>query len=414
MKLGAGVGKPDAAAAPSPHGRGSPGAGVWFVAGLLLLAAGLFSVSAAPGPPVVPVAFPQSRSVTGYLELTGNAASINTVKLIARVEGYLEKLHFTDGAMVRKGQRLFTIQQDQYRAQLQQAKAQVYVQKAALEHARIEAARFGALVKKGASTQVELDHWRYMLRQAEGKLWAARAQVAIAELTMGYTEVRAPFDGLLGRHLVDPFNTIGGPGQQAAVVELMQLDPIYVVANLSEQEVFQLRADFGQRRRSPAELAKMPVDVALNGRKSFSYRGSLDYVAPHIDPRTGTLLIRGLLPNPDAALLPGMFVRMRLPRRPKAEPALLVPNRALSEDQGGRYLLVVNQNDVVEQRYVQLGELYGSMRVITSGLGPADRVVVGELWRASPGTKVSPKLVSGEAPAHSGTGDGPGAGERGP
>jgi RND family efflux transporter MFP subunit len=341
---------------------------------------------------------PRRQAVTSYIELTGNAASVNTVKLIARVEGYLEQLHFTDGAIVRKGEPLFTIQQEQYKAQLQQAVAQVSIQKAALEHAKTESVRYGSLAKKGASTQVEVDRWRFQQAQAEGQLLAAQAQVAIAELNLSYTDVRAPFDGLMGKHLVDPFNIVGGPGQQTTIVEIVQLDPIYVVANVAEQDVLEIRQNFDQRRMNPAELSRWPVDVALENQTTFPLHGSLDYVSPKIDPGTGTLLVRGLLRNPDATLLPGMFVRMRLPQQPQSEQALLIPDRALSEDQGGRYLLVVNLRDVVEQRYVQLGELYGSLRVVTSGLALNDRVVIGEMWRASPGTRVAPKLVGEEAP----------------
>ncbi len=358
--------------------------------------------ASAPSFPVVPVVKPKIQAVTDYVEVTGNAASVNTVKLIARVEGYLDKLHFADGAVVRKGELLFTVQQEQYKAQLQQAQAQVFVQQAALAYAKTEVARYGALVKKDAATQIELDHWHFEQAKAEGELSSAQAQVMIAQLNMSYTEVRAPFDGLMSKHLIDPGNVIGGPGQQAAVAEILQLDPIYVVANLSEQEVLQIRANLDQRRLSLAELTKVPVDVGLENGASFPNHGTIEYVAPGIDPATGTLLVRGILPNPNRTLLPGIFVRIRLPRRLAAQQALLVPNRALGEDQGGRYLLIVNADDVVEQRYVQLGELFGTLRAITSGIGPEDRIVTGELWRASPGTKVTPSVAGSGADDGSG------------
>jgi RND family efflux transporter MFP subunit len=141
----------------------------------------------------------------------------------------------------------------------------------------------------------------------------------------------------------------------------------------------------------------VPVDVGLSDENGFGHQGTVEYVAPALDPQTGTLLVRGILANPDRTFLPGFFVRMRLPMGKVDRNALLVPDRALQEDQGGRYLLVLNKGDVVEQRYVQLGELVGALRVITSGLKPDDRVVVGDLWRASPGTKVTAQLTAIDA-----------------
>jgi len=345
----------------------------------------------------IPVVTPKSQNVTSYVEVTGNAASVNDVKLLARVEGYLEQIHYEDGQFVKKGDLLFTIQQDQYKDQLQQALAQVLAAQAALTHAKTEVVRYTALLKKDAATQVEVDNWVYQRASAEAQLLSAKAQVALAELNLGYTEVRAPFDGIVGKHLIDPGNVVGGSGQQAALAEITQLDPIYMVANLSEQQVTQIRQNLNQHRLTFADLHKVPVGVALQGQTGFPLQGPIEYVAPALDPATGTLLVRGILANPDRTLLPGFFVNIRLPMERVSQSALLVPDRSLQEDQGGRYLLIVNKDNVVEQRYVQLGQLDGALRVITSGLKPDDRVVVGDLWRANPGTKVTPQLTTIEA-----------------
>ena len=345
----------------------------------------------------IPVVTPKSQNVTSYVEVTGNAASVNDVKLLARVEGYLEQIHYEDGQFVKKGDLLFTIQQDQYKDQLQQALAQVLAAQAALTHAKTEVVRYTALLKKDAATQVEVDNWVYQRASAEAQLLSAKAQVALAELNLGYTEVRAPFDGIVGKHLIDPGNVVGGSGQQAALAEITQLDPIYMVANLSEQQVTQIRQNLNQHRLTFADLHKVPVGVALQGQTGFPLQGTIEYVAPALDPATGTLLVRGILANPDRTLLPGFFVNIRLPMERVSQSALLVPDRSLQEDQGGRYLLIVNKDNVVEQRYVQLGQLDGALRVITSGLKPDDRVVVGDLWRVNPGTKVTPQLTTIEA-----------------
>ncbi len=345
----------------------------------------------------IPVVTPRMQSVGNYVEVTGNAASVNAVKLIARVEGYLDQIHYEDGQFVKKDDLLFTIQQDQYKDQLQQAQAQLLTAQASLAYAKTEFVRYSKLVKQDAATQTEVDHWNYERASAEAAILNAQAQLALAKLNLGYTDVRAPFDGIVGKHLVDPGNVVGGGGQQTALAEITQLDPIYVVANLSEQQVLQIRQNLNQHRLTFADLRKVPVDVALSDQTGFPLQGTIEYVSPGIDPATGTLLVRGILANPDRTLLPGFFVKMRLPMGRVDRNALLVPDRSLQEDQGGRYLLIVGKDDVVEQRYVQLGQQDGSLRVITSGLKPDDRVVVGDLWRATPGTKVTPKLTSLEA-----------------
>jgi RND family efflux transporter MFP subunit len=250
------------------------------------------------------------------------------------------------------------------------------------------------LVKRDAATQVDVDHWNFERASAEANIQAAQAQIALAQLNLGYTEIRAPFDGQMGKHLIDVGNVVGGNGQQAALADITQLDPIYVVANISSQQALQVRANLDQRRLTLAELHQVPIEVALANETGFPHRGTIQYVAPAIDPATGTLLVRGILRNPDRTLLPGMFVNIRLPMGKTMQSALMVPDRALQEDQGGRYLLVVDQDDVIRQRYVQTGDLIGTLRVIASGLKPDDRVVVGELWRATPGLKVVPQLTT--------------------
>src|SRR6516164_512108 len=342
----------------------------------------------------IPVVTPRTQSVSSYVEITGNAASVNAVKLIARVEGYLDQIHYEDGQFVKKGDLLFTIQQDQYKDQLQQAQAQVLTAQASLTYAKTELVRYSKLVKQDAATQTEVDHWTFEKASAEAQLLSAQAQVSLAKLNLSYTEVRAPFDGIVGKHLIDPGNLVGGGGQQAALAEITQLDPIYVVANLSEQTVLKVRENLNQHRLTFADLQKVPVDVGVSDQTGFPLQGTIEYVAPGLDPQTGTLLVRGILPNPNRDLLPGFFVNIRLPMGRVDRNALLVPDRALQEDQGGRYLLVLNKEDIVEQRYVQLGQLIGTLRVITSGLKLDDRVVVGDLWRANPGTKVTPQLTT--------------------
>jgi RND family efflux transporter MFP subunit len=344
--------------------------------------------------PTIPVVLPKVQAVSETVTLTGNVAAVSQVKLVARVPGYLEQIHFQDGAIVKKDDLLFTTQQDQYQAQLRQAQAQLEAQTVLRDHARLEVGRYTELLRKRATSQVNVDHWVYQEKTAEANIKAAQAQVAIAQLNLNYTEVRAPFDGQMGRHLVDPGNLVGGDGQQIALAEIMQLDPIYVVANISSDQLLQIRQNLDQRRLSLEEFQRIPVEVALTDERGFPHRGTLQYVSPEIDPKTGTLFLRGILKNPDRTLLPGMFVNIRLPMGKVTNSALLVPQRALQEDQGGQYLFVVGDDGVVQKRYVQIGATVGDLQVASSGVARNDRIVIGELWRVTQGMKATPKLTN--------------------
>lgn len=352
------------------------------------------SLSANSDVPTVRVVTPKTRSVNEYVELTGNAASINHVDIVARVEGYLEKVHFRDGQIVRKGDLLFTIQQAQYKAQLAQTRAQIAAEQAALDLARKEWVRYSGLQAKGAAAEVIVDKWAFEIKKSEATIAGLRAQEEIGRLNLDYTEVRAPFDGQMSNTYLYPGATVGGTGQRTVLAEIMQINPIYAVANVSEQELISIRKNVGQL--TYAQMTSVPIDVGIAESDSFPYHGHIQYVSPSIDAKTGTLFIRGVLANPDRAILPGFFLRIRLPKGKVNPNAMLIPERAILSDQTGRYVLVVNADDVVEKRNVQTGELVDNLRMIASGVNADDRIVVGELWRAAPGTKVDPKLVAAE------------------
>src|SRR5438128_3706999 len=356
----------------------------------LLAACGQENRFVAPPPPKVTVQLPLQQTVTPYLEATGNAASVNTVKLLARVQGYVQEIKYQDGARVKKGTPLFVIEPEPYKVQLEQAQAAEEGAKATLINAEAEFTRQQELQSKDVSTQANLDKARANRDTARANVLQAQANVQTAEINLGYTTVSAPFDGVVTARKVSIGELVGGdqPNQLASIV---QLDPIWVWFNLSERDVQRVRATMAGRGVTIAELInKVAVEVGLQTESGYPHKGLLDYVGPSVNQSIGTLQVRGSFENAKLSLLPGYFVRVRVPMRP--EPALLVPEVAVGSDQAGRYVLTVNADNVVEQRRVQLGQTVGEMRVIESGLKNDERVVVSGILDAVPGQKVDPQL----------------------
>jgi RND family efflux transporter MFP subunit len=359
--------------------------------GLALTAAGCGRQNSyvAPPPPKVTVQLPLQQTVTPYLEATGNAAAVNTVKLIARVQGYLEEIKYQDGSAVKKGTPLFVIEPQPYKVKLEQAQAAEEGAQAALVNAQAEFARQQQLQAKDVSTQANLDKARANRDTARANVEQAHANTETAEINLGYTAVTAPFDGVVTARLVSVGELVGGD-QPSELASIVQLNPIWVWFNLSERDVQRVRSAMAQRGTSVADLInKLPIEVGLQTETGYPHRGALDYAAPMVNQSTGTLQVRGVFENANRALLPGYFVRVRVPMG--TEPALLVPEVAISTDQGGRYVLAINSDNVVEQRRVQLGQSFGDMRAVESGLKPDERIVVGGILDAIPGQKVDPQ-----------------------
>jgi multidrug efflux system membrane fusion protein len=340
-----------------------------------------------PPPPPVRVAHPLVKSVTNYLEETGSASAVASVNLVARVPGYLQSVNFTDGSIVNKGDLLFVIEPASYEADVKLAKATLAQQQAQLTRASEEYARQLRLVKQSASSQANVEKWLAERNSAAATVDQARANLDIARINLGYTKVAAPFRGRIGRHLVDTGNLVGTPSP-TTLATIEQIQPIDVYFSVDEPDVLRIHAMIRQRGLGPADIHNIPVYVGLQTDEGYPHEGKLDFIDTGLDPSTGTLQVRAVFPNRDRLLLPGVFVRVRVPVG-NDEHALLVSNRALGVDQSGSYLLVVNADGVVEQRTVKTGALVDGMRVITKGLVRTDWVVVEGLQRATPGTKVS-------------------------
>jgi len=350
-----------------------------------------------PPPPKVEVSVPIQRNITRYLEATGNTAPVKNVDLVARVQGVLQSINYQDGTLVKEGTTLFTIEPDTYKLKLEQAQAAEAGSQASARQADADFKRQSELVQRQAVSQATLDNSTSARDNAHANLQQAQVNTKIAAVNYGYTNVVAPFDGIVTAHLVSVGELVGAnsPTQLATIVAL---DPIYVNFNVNEQDVLRIREEARRRGLTPSDLRQLPVEVELQIETGYPHKGKLDYLSPTVNQSTGTLAVRGVLPNPDRILLPGFFVRVRVPFGEQAK-ALLVPDVALGSDQAGRYVLVVNAENVVEQRKVVTGPLQGELRVIESGLKGDDRVVTAGLLRAIPGQKVDPQQKTETSPA---------------
>jgi RND family efflux transporter MFP subunit len=364
-----------------------------FVAAIVLTgltACGQDNQYAAPPPPKVTVATPSQGPYTRYLETTGNIAAINTADLVARVPGFVETINYQDGAAVRKGTLLFTIEPESYKLKLDQSKAAQASSEASFNQAKPAFDRQADLLKSGSTTQAQYDTAMAAMVAAQSSVQQAKVNTQLSQINYDYTQVTAPFDGIVTARQVSIGQYVGGTTTPTVLATIIQHDPLYVNFNISEQDVLRIRAEIKRRGLAPEDLRKVPVEVGLQSETGYPHKGTIDYAAPSVSQTTGTLAVRGLMPNGNKALLPGYFVRVRIPTGQVSD-ALFVPDVALGSDQGGRYVLTVNKDNVVEQRKVQVGPSTDGKRVIESGLAAGDRVIVAGLLRAVPGQKVDPQ-----------------------
>jgi RND family efflux transporter MFP subunit len=347
-----------------------------------------------PPPPKVTVATPDQRNVTLYLDSTGNSAAVNSANLVARVAGFVATINYKDGDAVKKGTVLFTIEPETYKLKLDQAKAAEESARATVTQTDADYERQATLVKTNAVSKSALDSSLAARDTARANLTQAQINTQLAEMNYGYSSVTAPFDGIVTARTVSVGEYVGGTSTPTVLATIVQIVPIYVNFSVSEQDVIRIREYMRQHGLTPQDLKKVPVEVGLQTEDGYPHKGTLDYAAPQVDTSTGTLAARGILENTDRALLPGNFVRVRVPIGGTLDNALLVPEAALGTDQSGRYLLVVGKDDVVEQRKVDVGPAEGTERVIAKGLAAGDRVIVEGLLRAVPGQKVDPHTAS--------------------
>ena len=371
---------------------------VCALAGVLTLAAcGEKNAFVPPPPPKIEVAQPLKRTVTRYLEATGSTAAVNTTTLVARVQGFIQAIKYNDGDLVKAGDVLFVIEQKPYQLSLEQAEAGQSSAQADTKKAEADYKRQVDLAAKNIASQATLDQSTAAKDAAIAKQTQSEVDIEQAKLNLSYTEVKAPFDGIVTAREVS-LGQLVGAGGPTTLATIVQLDPIYVNFAISETDVQDIRSSMRAQGLTREDMKKIPIEVGLQSEQGYPHRGTLDYAAPTITAATGTLLVRGVLPNENRSLLPGYFVRVRVPRAEQPN-MLLVPDRVVGSDQSGRYVLVANKDNVLEQRKVVLGQQVGDLRVIDKGVQPDDRVVISGLMSVVPGQKIDPVAKTIAPPA---------------
>jgi len=347
-------------------------------------------------PPAVTVSQPVVREIVDYDPYEGRIAAIPTVEIRARVRGHLEKIDFQDGQLVEKDKVLFKIDPRPYQAAVEGAEAQKAAAEAALKLAQATADRDARLVTTGAVSRQEYDVSVGKQGVSQAEVRKAEAAITQAKLDLGFTEIKAPIEGKISRAQVDVGSLVNAGGGDTLLTTITSVNPIYVNFNVDERALLRYRRNFPKVQNAPkddksSENRKIPVEVALEGEEGYPHKGFLDFAENRVDPKTGTIQVRGELQNPNGMIDAGMRARVRVP---VSEPykALLVTDRAIGTDQNIKYVYVVDSENVAKRRDVQLGRLEGGLRVIEKGLEPGDQVIVNGIQSVRPEMKVDPKL----------------------
>jgi multidrug efflux system membrane fusion protein len=344
---------------------------------------------AAIQPPKVTVSHPVIQEIIEWDEYTGRLEPTENVEVRARVNGYLQSIHFKDGQLVKKGDLLFVIDPRPYQAEVDRVTAELQLAQARLELAKSDYARAQTLLQFRAISQEEADTRAATERQAQESVQAARAAVKAARLNVEFTRVTAPITGKISRKLVTEGNLInGGSAESTLLTTIVSLDPIYAYFEADERSYLKYMR-LAKNGKSPSSGGgRNPVHLALADEKGFPHGGTIDFIDNRLDSRTGTMTGRAVFPNSDLSLTPGLFGRVRLQGSAPYE-TLLVPEEAVGSDQSQRFVFVVNGSNTVEYRSVQVGPLIHGFRVIREGLQPEDWIIINGIQRAKTGMKVT-------------------------
>lgn len=345
---------------------------------------------AVPPPAEVIVSHPLKKEVTQYLEFTGTAAALEFVEIRARVEGWLESIHFTPGSRVKKGDLLFVIDPRPFQAIVDQYEAALKGKQADLQLKQANLKRAQQLLSTASISQLQYDVQSAEEAVARAQVGISKADLDKAMLDLAYTRVTAPIDGRVSRNYVDLGNLVGTAGDKTLLTEIVNDGSVYVYFDVSERDLLMLIRKFPKMETEAiSDKERAPAYLQLADETGYPHKGRVDFIESRVDPSTGTLRVRAVFPNDNGLLVSGLFGRVRVPIEQKE--ALLVPELAVGISQAGRYVLVVNKDHIVEQRLVKTGQLEGTLRVVNEGLAKDEWVVVNAIQRARPGAKVSPK-----------------------
>ncbi len=358
----------------------------------LLAGCGQSQQAAAPPVPVVTVAHPVRKTVVEHDEYVGRFTAVDSVEVRARVSGYLDQVHFTDGQMVKQGDLLFTIDKRPFQTSLDQAGANLAQARTNLSFAEADLARGAQLVRDKTITEQTFDQRTQAKRVAEAAVAAQEAAVRQAQLDLSFTELRAPVDGRIGDRRVSPGNLVTGGtgGNTTLLATIVSLDPIRFEFTFDEASYIKYERLSRTGKDMAGREGSALVSLRLIDEADYAHEGRMDFVDNVIDRTSGTIRGRAVFSNPNGVFTPGMFGRVRVPASPPYS-ALLVPDSAIGTEQARKYVLVVDDGNVVRQKYVTLAQMSGDLRVIRDGLVAEDRVVVNGLMRARPGIKVNPQ-----------------------
>jgi len=345
---------------------------------------------AAPAPKVK-IAQPLTQQVTEWDEYTGRIEAVNAVEVRARVSGYLEKVNFTAGAAVKKGDLLFVIDAKPFKAQLNYALAELEKAKSRHELAKNDFARSENLFKAKAVSAEEHDARKNSVRETAAAVESASAQVNSAQLNMEFTQVRSPINGRISRELITAGNLVNGSGSDATLLaSIVSTNPVYVYVDVDERAVLKYKR---QAQQQGQQLNGAKVELALADEQGFPHVGDLDYIAPMENPTTGTVSIRGVFANNDELLSAGFFARMRI-RGGEPYSAVLLPDRAIASDQADHFIWVMNKDKQVSSRKVTVGTKIGELRVVKQGLQADEWVVVEGLQKLRPNSTIEPEKIT--------------------